>query len=183
METLTKKVFYKSAVIGYFPAVIWASLMTSIAIEHNAMGEFFKNPDAANLEYDLLHLGMIWGLWFVMVFMVLFALFCLALLGSNNVNRNLMPENFWKRISKKKQNNKWFSSSLISGLFSIFPATFLLWTALDPGHYNGEFCLSPHSSICEYDGWEIAIFWGFWFIIPFGILFSLILWLWGIEKK
>jgi len=172
----------KSAVIGYFPAVIWAFLMTSIAIEHNAMGEFFKNPLAIDLEYDLPHLGLIWASWFIPVFVGLSILFFLAALIFNNVSENQIFENFWKKIRQEKQQNKCFYSVLISGVFSIFPATFLLCTALDSGNYNGAFCNNRSGLLCEYDVLEMVIFWSFWFIIPLGILFSLIIWLWGSKK-
>lgn len=160
MKRQTKRILSKAALIAAYLAIFIAFLITSVAIEHNAMGEFYKDIGAPDLEYDLGHLFLIWLSWFLPAFLIGFVVFSLVGMGGNKSNK---PKKF-----------KGSLPAITAALFSLGFPSFLLWTALDPGHSEGEFCIDRRAAVCEFEIFEMATFWGFWFLIPLGILTGLI---------
>lgn len=173
MKRQTKKILSKAALIAAFPAIIWAFYMASVAISHNSMGESFKDITAFNLEYDLVFLGLIWFSWFLPLFLVFFGVFGFAGVAGFREDQLSSKQGFLIKFIKRKQNHFWIYFGTLVTTISSIPASLLLFTAFDPGHYNGEFCIDRRAAVCEFDFLEMATFWGFWFIIPFVILFGL----------
>lgn len=62
----------KKAFTGALAASFLAAFIPLyVAIQHNAMGEFCKNPSPDSCAFDYLHALGIWGSWFILFFLSL----------------------------------------------------------------------------------------------------------------
>lgn len=153
--------------------MIWAFLMASVAIIHEPP----VTLPSGDLVFNLRYLSLIWFSWFLVIFVVFFVVFALAGFAGSLLDHRL-GYRFWQRVGKSKPKFIWVYSALVGAIISFLPATFLLFTALDPGHYNGEFCLERGVEDfvfwienCEFDVLEMAGFWFFWFMHTFLLLY------------